>query len=96
MNNVIEAIILKGKYKGEDVLISNDETVKIVVRLAFAILISKSQGQSLSVCGINLENPCFSHGHLYVACFLIGVLTKIFINAPENKNKNIVYHKALK
>ncbi|CAG5115735.1 unnamed protein product, partial [Candidula unifasciata] len=35
------------------------------VRLAFAMTINKSQGQSLQVCGLHLEHPCFSHGHLY-------------------------------
>jgi hypothetical protein len=37
------------------------------VWLAFAMSIDKFQGQSLSVCSINVENPCFSHGQLYVA-----------------------------
>ncbi|GBP20086.1 ATP-dependent DNA helicase PIF1 [Eumeta japonica] len=106
MNNVIEATILKGKYKGEDVLIPriplipNDmsfdfKRLQFPVRLAFAMSINKSQGQSLSVCGINLENSCFSHGQLYVACSRVGIPTTLFIYAPENKTKNIVYHKAL-
>jgi hypothetical protein len=71
MNNVIEATILKGKYKGEDILIPrilmipndmpfNFKRLQFPVRHAFAMSINKSQGQSLSVCGINLENPCFS------------------------------------
>ncbi|CAF4836762.1 unnamed protein product [Pieris macdunnoughi] len=64
------------------------------VRLAFAMSINKSQGQSLSVCGINLENPCFSHGQLYVACSRVGN-PLLFIYAPEHKTKNIVYQKAL-
>lgn len=71
LNNVIEAIILKGKYKGEDVLIPRIPMIptdvpfefkrlQFPVRLAFAMTINKSQRQSLSVCGINIENPCFS------------------------------------
>ncbi|XP_052750249.1 uncharacterized protein LOC128200537, partial [Galleria mellonella] len=59
LNNVIEATILKGKYKGEDVLIPripmipNDipfsfKRLQFPVRLAFAMSINKSQGQSLS------------------------------------------------
>lgn len=86
LNNVIEATILKGKYKGEDVLILRIPIVPIdipfefkrlqfPVRLAFAMTINKSQGQSLSVCGVNLENPCFSHGQLIA----------LFIYAPGNK-----------
>ncbi|GFV60093.1 putative transposable element [Trichonephila clavipes] len=38
------------------------------VRLAFAVTIYKSQGQTMTSCGLDLENPCFSHGQLYVAC----------------------------
>lgn len=106
LNNVIEATILKGKYKGEDVLIPripmipNDmpfsfKRLQFPVRLAFAMSINKSQGQSLSVCGINLENPCFSHGQLYVACSRVGKPSTLFIYAPEHKTKNIVYQKAL-
>lgn len=106
LNNVIEATILKGKYKGEDVLIPripmipNDmpfsfKRLQFPVRLAFAMSINKSQGQSLSVCGINLEYPCFSHGQLYVACSRVGKPSTLFIYAPEHKTKNIVYKKAL-
>ncbi|GFX48699.1 hypothetical protein TNCV_408061 [Trichonephila clavipes] len=29
---------------------------------------NKSQGQTMTICGLDLENPCFSHGQLYVAC----------------------------
>lgn len=74
-DNLIQATILKGKFKGEEVLIprisliSNDlpfefKRLQFPVRLAFAMTINKSQGQSLEVCGINLEFPCFSHGQL--------------------------------
>lgn len=106
LNNVIEAIILKGKYKGEDVLIPRIPMIptdvpfefkrlQFPVRLAFAMTINKSQGQSLSVCGINLENPCFSHGQLYVACSRVGKPSALFVYAPGNQTKNIVYHKVL-
>ncbi|XP_049823424.1 uncharacterized protein LOC126265582 isoform X2 [Aethina tumida] len=106
LNNVIEATTLKGKYKGEDVLIPRIPMIptdvpfefkrlQFPVRLAFAMTINKSQGQSLSVCGINLENPCFSHGQLYVACSRIGKPSDLFVYAPGNQTKNIVYHKAL-
>ncbi|GFX53310.1 hypothetical protein TNCV_363031 [Trichonephila clavipes] len=30
--------------------------------------INKSQGQTKTICGLDLEDPCFSHGQLYVAC----------------------------
>ncbi|XP_050059845.1 ATP-dependent DNA helicase PIF1-like [Aphis gossypii] len=82
------------KYKGEDVLIPRIPMIptdvpfefkrlQFPVRLAFAMTINKSQGQSLSVCGINLENPCFSHGQLYVACSRVGKPSDLFIYAPD-------------
>ena len=72
MNNLILAKIIKGKLKGEEVLIPRITTIaadlpfqfnriQFPVRLAFAMTINKSQGQSLEVCGINLEFLCFSH-----------------------------------
>ena len=83
MNNVIEDTISNGKFKGEDFLlpcipiITTDMPFKFrclqfPVRLAFIATINKAQGQLLQVYGLNLENPCFSHGQLYVACLCIG------------------------
>lgn len=106
MPNLIEGTILKGRYKGENVLIPripmipNDlpfefKRLQFPVRLAFAITINKSQGQSLGVCGINLEYHCFSHGQLYVACSRVGRPTSLFVYANEGKTKNIVYHRVL-
>ncbi|XP_073955775.1 uncharacterized protein isoform X1 [Choristoneura fumiferana] len=106
MNNVIEAKIIKGKYKGEDVLIPripmiptdlpfDFKRLQFPVRLAFAMTINKSQGQSLQICGINLEFPCFAHGQLYVACSRVGKPSSLYIYAPQKKTKNIVYQKAL-
>lgn len=106
MNNVIEATIINGKYKGEDVLIPripmiptdmpfNFKRLQFPVRLAFAMTINKSQGQSLEVCGINLEFPCFAHGQLYVACSRVGKPSSLFIYAQQHQTKNIVHQKAL-
>ena len=60
------------------------------VRLAFAMTINKSQGQSLSVCGINLENHCFSH-----ACSRVGKPSALFVLTSDQKTKNVVYQRAL-
>jgi hypothetical protein len=44
----------------------------------------------LSVCGLNLENPSFSRGELYVACSHVGKPSVLFVLAPNNKTiKNI-------
>ncbi|GFV15902.1 ATP-dependent DNA helicase [Trichonephila clavipes] len=64
-------------------------------RLAFAMTINKAQGQSLQECGLNLENPCFSHGQLYVACSRVGKPSDLFVYAPDGKTRNIVYPTAL-
>ena len=37
------------------------------VRLSFAMSINKSQGQSVTKVGLNLQFPVFTHGQLYVA-----------------------------
>ncbi|GFW17625.1 ATP-dependent DNA helicase [Trichonephila clavipes] len=106
MNNVIEATILTGKFKGEDVLLPRIPMIptdmpfefkrlQFPVRLAFAMTINKAQGQSLQVCGLNLENPCFSHGQLYVACSRVGKPSDLFVYAPDGKTRNIVYPTAL-
>ena len=104
--HIIEATILTGFAKGEDVFIPripliptdmpfNFKRLQFPVRLAFAMSINKAQGQSLKVVGINLESPCFSHGQLYVACSRVGTPKNMFIFAPDGKTKNIVYPKAL-
>ena len=39
---------------------------KFPVQLAFAMIVNKSQGQSLKHVGLDLWSPVFSHGQLYV------------------------------
>ncbi|XP_042912285.2 ATP-dependent DNA helicase PIF1-like [Parasteatoda tepidariorum] len=106
MNNIIEATILNGKHQGEHELIPRIPMIptdtpfefkrlQFPVRLAFAMTINKAQGQSLQVCGLNLINPCFSHGQLYVACSRVGKPSNLFVLAPDGKTKNVVYLQAL-
>lgn len=105
-SNLIEATIITGTYKGTDVLLPRIPMIptdlpfefkrlQFPIRLAFAMTINKSQGQSLQVCGLNLSNPCFSHGQLYVGCSRVGKPSDLFIFAPNGKTKNIVYPRAL-
>ena len=76
MTNIIEATILTGPFKGEDVLIPQIPLIptdmsfqfkrlQFPIRLAFAITINKAQRE---VCGLYLHSDCLSHGQLYVAC----------------------------
>ena len=106
MNNIIEATIITGQGKGQHVfipripLIPSDcpfpfKRLQFPLRVCFAMTINKAQGQSLKVVGINLESPCFSHGQLYVACSRVGQADRLFIHAPCNRTRNIVYPVAL-
>ena len=100
MNHIIEAIILNGKFKGEDFLFPRIPMITTDMQfefkrlqfpvIAFAMTINKAQGQSLQVCGLNLENPCFSHGQLYVSNSCIGKPPDLF----DGKTKNIFLSKS--
>ena len=75
----ILASILYGKHKGKSFLIprmyfTSDSTsnvqmerIQFPFRLAFAMTINKSQGQTFDFIGIYLREPVFGHGQLYVA-----------------------------
>ncbi|CAB3244804.1 unnamed protein product [Arctia plantaginis] len=104
--NILETTILAGKFKGKVVLlpripmIPSDSTIpfkrlQFPIRLAFAMSINKSQGQTMSICGLDLENPCFSHGQLYVACSRVGKPSNLFVLAKDRLTKNIVHRLVL-
>ncbi|GFS97862.1 ATP-dependent DNA helicase [Trichonephila clavipes] len=70
-------------------MIPSDSTIpfkrlQFPIRLAFAMSINKSQGQTMSICGLDLENPCFSHGQLYVACSRVGKPSNLFVLAKDS------------
>lgn len=105
--NMIEAIISNGAHKGERVFVPriplkhekdvvHFKRLQFPVRLAYAMTINKSQGQTLKVAGVDLTSPCFSHGQLYVACSRVGQPSNLFILSPRGIAKNIVYHEALR
>ena len=66
------------------------------VRLAFAMTINKSQGQSVEHVGINLQTSVFSHGQLYVAFSRCTSPLNISVLLPEQSQEsrrtlNVVY-----
>lgn len=98
MGNILEATILNGKFQGEVVtlqripVIPSDSPIpfrhlQFPIRLAFEMTINKTQGEAMSIYGLNLENACFSHGQLYVACSLVGTPLSLFIYTPPGLRK---------
>jgi len=71
------------------------------VRLAFAMTINKSQGQSVEHVGINLKTLVFSYGQLYVAFSRCTSPLNISVLLPEQsqesrKTLNVVYKEVFK
>ena len=106
MTNIIEAKILTGPFKSEDILILRIPMIptdmsfqfkrlQFPIRLTFSITINKAQEQSLELCGLYLHTDCFSHGQLYVACSRVGNLDNLFIYTENGTTKNIVYPQVL-
>ena len=67
------------------------------IRLAFAITINKSQGQSLKVTGLGLDftYECFSHGQLFVGMSQAMDPSKLYIVADKNGETKNVYAQVL-
>ena len=71
------------------------------VRVAFAMTINKSQGQTLQNVGVWLNDPCFAHGQLYVAMSRVGSPRDIKfairkqVGYTGNLTSNVVYKEVL-
>ncbi|PIA40192.1 hypothetical protein AQUCO_02500116v1 [Aquilegia coerulea] len=108
---VIEARILNGSHTGNYVFIPRitlqptvSETPfqmarrQFPVRLAFAMTINKSQGQSVKFVGIDLRNHVFSHGQLYVALSRSTTSKQISVlleSKDDETTTNVVYPEVL-
>ena len=109
---VLEAVIISGTHQGKVVLIpritlySRKEDIGFIlsrrqfpVRLAFAMTINKSQGQSVAHVGVDLRVPAFAHGQLYVAMSRVTSASGIKVLFPEDsedsQTANVVYKEIL-
>jgi hypothetical protein len=109
---VLECHVMGGKHHGQNAFIprislepSNEQLPlklrrhQFPVRLAFAMTINKSQGQSVKHVGLDLRTPVFSHGQLYVALSRCTNGARIKMLFPEDQRttntQNIVYPEIL-
>ncbi|XP_026452356.1 ATP-dependent DNA helicase PIF1-like [Papaver somniferum] len=106
--HVIKVKIITGEKSGEVVFIprinfqpsaselnTQMERRQFPIRVAYAMTINKSQGQSVYV-GIDLRIQVFSHGQLYVALYGCTAARRITLLFPNESNKypltkNVVY-----
>ncbi|XP_057482072.1 uncharacterized protein LOC130768995 isoform X3 [Actinidia eriantha] len=109
-SRIIEAQILTGDKRGNLVFIPRISLTpssskfpfrmtrrQFPIRLAYAMTINKSQGQSVKYVGIDLRTPVFSHGQLYVALSRCTTFHRISV-LPEQEmdsTTNIVYPEVL-
>jgi hypothetical protein len=110
-NLVLEAKNLTGDKHGDLVFIprisltpsSSELPIKMTrrqfpVRLAYAMTMNKSQGQSVKFVGVDLRTPVFSHGQLYVAlsrCTSSSHLCILLRELTDMSTTNIVYPEVL-
>jgi len=100
--HLIIAEVLSGQAKGDIMFIPRIELApsdadmpfilrrrQFPIRLAFAMTINKSQGQTLEKVGICLREPVFSHGQLYVAFSRVTAKhsVKVMILSSETQGK---------
>ncbi|XP_022041030.1 uncharacterized protein LOC110943601 [Helianthus annuus] len=109
-SRVIEAEIISGGNIGSRTFIPRMNLVpsykkihfafqrrQFPITVCFAMMINKSQGQSLSKVGLYLRQPVFTHGQLYVSLSRVtrrdGIKLLILDNEgrPTNKTINVVY-----
>ena len=96
-HSLVCKVVMKGKLTNQIVFLpridfdSNGSDTPIPfrrrqfpVRVAFAMTINKSQGQTLGRVGLALRSPCFSHGQLYVALSRVRSRENVKIFIPDH------------
>ena len=113
-NHLLECTIAGGEHSNRTVLIPRislrpkDREYpfewsrrQFPVRVAFAMTINKSQGQTLKNVGVWLKDSCFAHGQLYVCISRVGSSSCIKFaisqveGRPPNVTNNVVYREVL-
>ena len=107
LNHAIKCKVLTGDVIGEEVLIPRIKLaptntkfpfvlsrIQFPIKLAFAMTINKSQGQTFTRVGLCLLDDVFAHGQLYVALSRVRQQHQLTILLPEGQTttKNVVYH----
>lgn len=103
-NRVLEIRLMGGDHDGETALIPRitlspsltglDFAIKLnrrqfPIQLAFAMTIHKSQGQTIKKVGIDLQQPVFAHGQLYVAFSRASHPDQIKVLLPHDSQSNL-------
>jgi hypothetical protein len=100
--NTLDAEIMVGDHAGKRIFLpriplspSDDEMFlfqfkrkQFPIRLSFAMMINKAQGQTIPNVGVYLPEPVFSHGQLYVALSRATTRSNIRILAIRPGDKN--------
>jgi ATP-dependent DNA helicase PIF1 len=106
MDRVIKAQIITGDAIGETVYIPQIKLTptntgypftlsrtQFPIKLAFAMTINKSQGQTFTKVGVSLLQEVFAHGQLYVAFSRVKSQGQLFVllKPQQTATTNVVY-----
>jgi len=103
----LQVAIMGGKFNGKICLVpgiklttTEDDLPFILQRtqlpvgLCFAMMVNKSEGQTLENVGVDIGSPAFTHGQLYVALSRLTSLDGLTLLPSENTlnhTDNIIY-----